>query len=67
MGELYKITDLTPDDITLCLDMSPYTETNAGTIKVKAEVIIDSAYKNEIWEIGTYEIDVTFTGDRESS
>lgn len=67
MGELYKITDLTPDDITLCLDMSPYTETNTGTIKVKAEVIIDSAYKNEIWEIGTYEIDVTFTGDQESS
>ena len=49
-----------PEDIILRLDMSPYSETNTGTIKVRAEVIIDSAYNEGVFETGIYEIDVTF-------
>jgi len=40
--------------------MSPYSESNRGTVRVKAEVIIDSEHKDEIIEIGTYKVSVTF-------
>lgn len=60
MGEIDKISKITADDITLVLDMSPYSETNTGTIRVRADVEIDSQYRDEIIEIGTYEINVTF-------
>ncbi len=59
-GPLEHITQITPEDIILRLDMSPYSETNTGTIKVRAEVIIDSAYNEGVFETGIYEIDVTF-------
>ncbi len=60
MGELGKISAVNPEDITLEIDMSPYSVTNKGTIKVRARVIIDSEYKDDIIEIGSYNIDVTF-------
>ncbi|MBE6540995.1 MAG: hypothetical protein E7672_00890 [Ruminococcaceae bacterium] len=60
MGEMDKIAKITADDISLVLDMSPYSVTNTGTIKVKADVEIDSTYSDDIIEIGTYEISVTF-------
>ncbi len=59
-GDIDQITKINPEDITLRLDMSPYSSTNTGTIRVKAEVIIDSAYKEGVFEIGSYEIEVTF-------
>ena len=59
-GPLEHITQITPEDIILQLDMSPYSETNTGTIKVRASVIIDSAYADGVFETGIYEIDVTF-------
>lgn len=59
-GPLENITQITPEDITLRLNMSPYSETNTGTIKVRAEVVIDSMYDEGVFETGIYEIDVTF-------
>ncbi len=59
-GPLENITQITPEDIILRLNMSPYSETNTGTIKVRAEVVIDSAYADGVFETGIYEIDVTF-------
>ena len=59
-GPLENITQITPEDIILRLNMSPYSETNTGTIKVRAEVVIDSAYNEGVFETGIYEIDVTF-------
>ena len=59
-GPLENITQITPEDIILRLNMSPYSETNTGTIKVRAEVVIDSAYDEGVFETGIYEIDVTF-------
>lgn len=59
-GEIEKIAMISPEDISLRLDMSPYSETNTGTIKVRAEVVIDSAYSEGVFETGIYEIDVTF-------
>ena len=62
MGEIDKISEITPEDIILQIDMSPYSESNRGTVKVRAEVIIDSEYKDDMIEIGTYKVDVTFEG-----
>ncbi len=59
-GPLENIAQITPEDIILRLNMSPYSETNTGTIKVRAEVVIDSAYDEGVFETGIYEIDVTF-------
>lgn len=59
-GEIENIAMISPEDILLRLDMSPYSETNTGTIKVRAEVVIDSAYSEGVFETGIYEIDVTF-------
>ncbi len=59
-GLIDNIAAIEPEDIILRLDMSPYSETNTGTIKVRADVIIDSAYSEGVFERGIYEIDVTF-------
>lgn len=59
-GTLENITQITPEDIMLRLDMSPYSETNTGTIKVRAQVLIDSVYSEGVFETGIYEIEVTF-------
>lgn len=60
MGELDDIRRISAEDITLQLDMSPYTDTNTGTIRVRAGVIIDSPYADEVIEIGVYSVNVTF-------
>lgn len=60
IGSLEAVSSLSADDITLRFDMSPYSETNTGTTEVRAEVIIDSNYKDELLAIGYYEISVTF-------
>lgn len=60
MGQLENITKIDAADITLLLDMSPYSSTNTGTIKVRAEVVIDSPYAEDVIEVGTYDINVTF-------
>ena len=59
-GLIDNIAAIEPEDIILRLDMSPYSETNTGTIKVRADVIIDSEYNEGVFELGIYEIDVTF-------
>ncbi len=59
-GTLENITQITPEDIMLRLDMSPYSETNTGTIQVRAQVLIDSVYSEGVFETGIYEIEVTF-------
>lgn len=60
IGPLAAVSSLTSDDITLRFDMSPYSETNTGTTEVRADVVIDSEYYNELLAIGSYEITVTF-------
>ncbi len=60
IGSLEAVSSLSADDITLCFDMSPYSETNTGSTEVRAEVIIDSDYKDRLLAIGYYEITVTF-------
>ena len=60
MGEISKIAEITPDDIELVIDMSPYSSSNRGTVGVRADVIIDSEHKDDIIEIGTYKVSVTF-------
>lgn len=60
-GEFDKITKIEPEDVTLIINMSPYTVTNTGSIKVRAEVEIDSPYSEGVFEIGEYAIWVTFS------
>lgn len=61
IGSLEAVTAVSAEDITLRIDMSPYSGTNAGKTEVRAEVVIDSEYKNELFAIGVYEVSVTFT------
>lgn len=63
IGSLEAVSSISAEDITLTLDMSPYSETNTGKTEVRAEVVIDSEYKDELLAIGVYEITVTFTND----
>ncbi len=60
MGALDQISKIEPDDISLVLDMSPYSKTNTGTITVRAEVKIDSVWADGVIELGAYGISVTF-------
>lgn len=60
MGTMEALTAIVPEDIILILDLSPYSGSNSGTVRVKAEVRIDSPVKDQVLEIGTYTVDVTF-------
>lgn len=60
IGSLADITSISPEDILLQLDMSPYSETNTGTISVRADVIIDAPNSEAVLDVGTYDINVTF-------
>ncbi len=61
MGPVDVLAKIDVDDITLVFDMSPYNDTNTGTIRVRAEVSVDSLWRDEVFAIGAYEINVTFT------
>ncbi|MBO7404595.1 MAG: hypothetical protein J6V24_06505 [Clostridia bacterium] len=61
MGPVDVLAKIDVDDITLVFDMSPYNDTNTGTIRVRAEVSVDSLWRDEVFAIGSYEINVTFT------
>lgn len=61
IGTLAALSSLSEEDIILRFDMSPYSITNSGTTEVRAEVVIDSEYKDELLAIGDYEITVTFS------
>ncbi|MBQ4354961.1 MAG: hypothetical protein IJC71_08720, partial [Clostridia bacterium] len=60
IGTYDAIVSLQYEDIILELDMSPYSKTNTGTIRVRADVIFDTADSDKLLEIGTYDINVTF-------
>ena len=61
MGPVDILARLMPEDISLIFDMSPYNSSNTGTIRVRAEVSVDSVWRDEVFAIGSYEINVTFT------
>lgn len=63
MGPVEALNSLMPEDVELLLDMSPFTENNFGTSQVRAEVVVDSPYKDEVFALGVYDIAVTFTQD----
>jgi len=55
------LSKLTPEDVSLVLDMSPYNSSNIGsTSQVRAEVRVDSPYRNDVLPLGYYDITVTF-------
>ncbi len=60
MGPPEALAAIDPEDIILILDMSPYSESNSGSSNVKAEIVIDSPYKDDVLELGVYEIKVVF-------
>ena len=61
MGPVDVLAKIEVDDISLVFDMSPYNDSNTGTIRVRAEVGVDSLWRDEVFPIGVYEINVTFT------
>ena len=61
MGPVDVLPKLAADDVNLVFDMSPYSSSNTGTAIVRAEVNVDSPYRNDVIALGNYEIAVTFT------
>ncbi len=61
MGPVDVLAKIEVDDISLVFDMSPYNDSNTGTIRVRAEVGVDSLWRDEVFPVGVYEINVTFT------
>ncbi|MBQ4350965.1 MAG: hypothetical protein II768_06865 [Clostridia bacterium] len=61
MGPVDVLAKIDVDDITLVFDMSPYNDSNTGTIRVRADVSVDSLWRDQVFAVGTYEINVTFT------
>ncbi|MCR4904697.1 MAG: hypothetical protein K6A33_01345 [Clostridiales bacterium] len=61
MGPVDMLAKIEVDDISLVFDMSPYNDSNTGTIRVRADVWVDSLWRDEVFPLGTYEINVTFT------
>jgi len=59
MGPIEAISKISPEDITIKLDMSPYDRSNIGGIRVRAEIDIDSQYADEVIEVGYYNVLVT--------
>ncbi len=60
MGAPGDLAAIDPEDITLLLDMSPYSESNGSSSYVNAQVIIDSDVAERVIEIGVYPIKVVF-------
>ena len=60
MGPPVALAAIDPEDITLVLDMSPYSESNGGASNVNAKIVIDSDVADEVMEIGVYPIKVVF-------
>ena len=61
MGSMEALSALSANEISLVIDLSPYDESNIGTFMLRAEVKVDSLYKDQIIELGSYRIPVTFT------
>ena len=61
LGPVEALSRIEADDITLVFDMSPYSSTNTGSIRVRADVNVDSLWRSEVLALGSYEIAVTFT------
>ncbi len=59
MGPIDAISKISPEDITILLDMSPYDSSNSGGIRVRAEIDIDSSYADQVIEVGYYNVLVT--------
>ncbi len=60
MGDINAISKINSEDIMLTFDMSPFSSSNTGTVRVRADVEIDSAHADDVIEVGTYDINVTF-------
>ena len=61
LGPVEALSRIEADDITLVFDMSPYSSSNTGTIRVRADVNVDSVWRSDVIALGSYEIAVTFT------
>ncbi len=61
MGPINAISQISPEDITIKLDMSPYDGSNSGAIRVRSEIDIDSEYADQVIDVGVYYVTVTFS------
>ena len=63
LGPVDVLPKLAADDVSIVFDMSPYGSSNTGTAIVRAEIDLDSPYRNDVIALGAYEIAVTFTDE----
>jgi len=61
MGPIDAISQITSEDITIKLDMSPYDSSNTGSIRVRGQIDIDSEYADQVIDVGVYYVTVTFS------
>lgn len=60
IGPADVLSDITSEDLSLVFDMSPYSDTNVGTIRVRADAVIHSDLASELFVVGQYYVNVTF-------
>ena len=54
------LREISDEELSAVLDLSPYSDTNTGTVRVKAEIRVDSEYNSDVLPVGQYHVNVTF-------
>ena len=60
MGPNNILSEISDEDLSVVFDMSPYSDTNTGTVRAKADVRIESEFAADVLPVGQYFVSVTF-------
>lgn len=60
LGPSDILAELGDDDLSVSFDMSPYADSNEGTVRVKADVTVNHAYSGYVLPVGQNYVNVTF-------
>ncbi len=66
LGPADVLAEIDSENLALMFDMSPYSDTNVGTIRVRADVVVRSDLESEVFVVGQYYVNVTFGKNDES-
>ena len=60
LGKTEVLARLKPEDIKISFDVSPYSDSNSGDIRIKADVAVPEGDADGVLPVGTYYVNVTF-------
>lgn len=60
LGHYSDLVEINADDLSLVFDVSSYSSSNTGTMRVRAEVVNDSETADRVFVVGQYFINVNF-------